>query len=286
MIAKIPQNNSFYLHYVPESNIPLSDMKELTVNLIHTTKSDTLKPDFEIVDNVIKLHVAGTEANEIGVYRFVISGKYNGEDIWRNPRGFERVENIERESIGSTGSCIKVENPVIIKDTINISFGNVDIDPAGYYNKQQINDMLTHYVKAVEGKQLSTEDFTALLRDKLEKLENYNDNVLNEAITGLNQRLNLLLGEGATDAIDTFNEIVSFLEGITDTENLGKMLSDLRKDIIMQFPNVPQWALQPEKPTYTAREVGATTEEYVKNYIASTLGALNEKLEGRLNGNI
>lgn len=49
--------------------------------------------------------------------------------------------------------------------------------------------------KAVEGKQLSTEDYTTAEKSKLAGLFNYNDNEVRELISALNLRLTTLEGD-------------------------------------------------------------------------------------------
>jgi hypothetical protein len=43
-------------------------------------------------------------------------------------------------------------------------------------------------------------------------------------------------------------------------------------------PTVPAWAKQPQKPTYTAAEVGAATEAYVDAEIEEVVGDINTLL--------
>lgn len=64
----------------------------------------------------------------------------------------------------------------------------------------------------------------ALLRELITKLES---EARTNAIAELNKRLNSILGESASEAIDNFNEILSFLSGINDDEKLATMLADL-----------------------------------------------------------
>lgn len=105
-----------------------------------------------------------------------------------------------------------------------------------YSTKEEITLLLSGYVQAVAGKQLSTEDFTSELKTKLIGLGNYDDTVLSSSVSQLKRRLDALTGESASSAIDTFNEIKAFLEGITDTNNLAAMLSQMRTEIVALIP--------------------------------------------------
>lgn len=84
-------------------------------------------------------------------------------------------------------------------------------------------------VDKVTGKQLSTEDFTTALKQKLEGLENYDDTELENAISTLTEQFNTLLGSetDADEVINTFNEIVAFLESIKETDTLEGILGDI-----------------------------------------------------------
>ena len=88
----------------------------------------------------------------------------------------------------------------------NRSSGDLDLQLRGNYAlKSELpdvsglatKDQLSKKVDAIPGKQLSTEDFTATLRLKLEKLTNYDDTTLREDIIALKGRLDTLIGGSA-----------------------------------------------------------------------------------------
>lgn len=86
-------------------------------------------------------------------------------------------------------------------------------------------------VEAQAGKGLSANDFTDALKAKLEGLSNYDDTEVRALITAINGRLDTILGDGASTAIDTFNEIEAFLTGITDTQTLTGLLQQQKQTI-------------------------------------------------------
>lgn len=86
-------------------------------------------------------------------------------------------------------------------------------------------------VAQVPGKGLSTNDFTDVLKAKLDSLKNYDDAALRAAVKALEGQLDTILGDGASAAIDTFNEIEAFLTGITDTQTLTGLLAELKSAI-------------------------------------------------------
>lgn len=61
--------------------------------------------------------------------------------------------------------------------------------------KQQIADLEQNKKDKVEGKGLSTEDYTTQEKNKLASLQNYNDDEVRELISALNLRLTTLEGD-------------------------------------------------------------------------------------------
>ena len=61
--------------------------------------------------------------------------------------------------------------------------------------KQDVETLKESKVDKVEGKQLSTEDYTTAEKSKLAGLSNYNDNEVRELISALNLRLTTLEGD-------------------------------------------------------------------------------------------
>ena len=86
-------------------------------------------------------------------------------------------------------------------------------------------------VDKVDGKGLSTEDFTTILKQKLEGLNNYDDAELTQALSSLQSQLNTLVSGNASAAINNFNEIISFLEGVSDSENLDNIIAAINQNI-------------------------------------------------------
>lgn len=74
--------------------------------------------------------------------------------------------------------------------------------------KQQIADLEQNKEDKVEGKGLSTEDYTTQEKNKLASLQNYNDDEVRELISALNLRLTTLEGdyealEARVDVLET-----------------------------------------------------------------------------------
>jgi hypothetical protein len=102
-----------------------------------------------------------------------------------------------------------------------------ELTSKGYATTSALNDK----VDKVSGKGLSTEDFTSALKAKLEGLSNYDDTTLSNAISGLETRLNTLVSGDASTAIESFNEIMAFLDGIKDTQDLASIIASIEQQI-------------------------------------------------------
>ena len=93
-------------------------------------------------------------------------------------------------------------------------------------------------VDKVDGKQLTTEDFTTALKTKLEGLSNYNDTEISNAVSSLQSQLNTLVSGNANDAINSFNEIIAFLDGVKDTQDLAGIIASIEQQIAGKMDKV------------------------------------------------
>ena len=93
-------------------------------------------------------------------------------------------------------------------------------------------------VDKVTGKGLSTEDFTSALKGKLEGLTNYDDTEISNAVSSLQSQINTLVSGNANDAINSFNEIIAFLDGVKDTEDLEGIIASIEQQIASKMDNV------------------------------------------------
>lgn len=93
------------------------------------------------------------------------------------------------------------------------------------------NDVLSNKVDKIEGKGLSTEDFTTALKERLLSLSNFDSTEIEVSIGKLQQQIDTLVNGNASEAIDTFNEIIAFLEGVEDTESLSGIIASIERQI-------------------------------------------------------
>lgn len=108
---------------------------------------------------------------------------------------------------------------------------NANIDLSSYATKEEVTNGLYGKVDKVDGKQLSTEDFTTLLKNKLEGLSNYDDSTIATAVESLRSDFDTLVSGDTTTAIKSFNDITAFLSGIEDSENLDSIIAAIEQQI-------------------------------------------------------
>lgn len=94
-----------------------------------------------------------------------------------------------------------------------------------------VTDALGTKVDKEEGKGLSTEDFTTILKEKLESLANYDDSDLAVALESLQEQLNTLVSGNAKESIESFNEIIAFLDNIKDDTTLEGIIAAIQLEI-------------------------------------------------------
>lgn len=61
------------------------------------------------------------------------------------------------------------------------------VDLSGYYKKSEVDNLLDNKVDKINGKGLSTEDFTTELKNKLNSLEKYDDTALTARVTAIEE---------------------------------------------------------------------------------------------------
>lgn len=111
------------------------------------------------------------------------------------------------------------------------------INDSGYLTQHQdishlaTKSELNSKVDKESGKQLSTEDFTTALKEKLDGLNNYDDTTISNAVSSLQTQFDTLVNGNPSAAINSFNEIISFLEGIADSEDLESIIASIEQQI-------------------------------------------------------
>ena len=118
---------------------------------------------------------------------------------------------------------------------------------------------VSNKVDKVSGKGLSENDFTDELKAKLEGLKNYDDNSVQTAITDLKNQISALTGSDASDAIESFNEIVAFLNNIKDTSTLDGIVAGINAEIAKKADKTAITGISRSGNTFTATRANGTT---------------------------
>lgn len=124
----------------------------------------------------------------------------------------------------------------------------------------QIAAALADYVKKVEGKGLSTNDFTDELKQRLESITPFDPSELEAEIGKLETALNTLVGGNASNAIESFNEIIAFLENVSDKDTLEGILAGVTASIPTKVSQ-----LDNDKKFVTTEEIDSKLEALTGN---------------------
>ena len=124
----------------------------------------------------------------------------------------------------------------------------------------QIASALVDYVKKVEGKGLSTNDFTNELKTKLEGITPYDPSELEAEIGKLETALNTLVGGNASNAIESFNEIIAFLNNVSDKETLDGIIAGINARIAEVESKIPTKVSQIENDLNLAKKEDVDAE--------------------------
>lgn len=114
------------------------------------------------------------------------------------------------------------------------------LDLSAYATKEELKGKQDK----IPGKGLSTEDFTTTLKNKLNSLNNYDDAEIKAAIESLRSDFDLLVSGDTTSAIKSYNDIISFLEGIEDSESLDSIIAGIQQQIANVRDAIPTMTSQ------------------------------------------
>lgn len=196
---------------------------------------------------------------------------------------------IRETHVYSDGSVTEVE---IESDAVEVDTELSEESSNAIANKT-VTAALKNKVDKVDGKQLSTEDFTSLLKAKLEGLNNYDDTSIRNAINSLTTQINTLVSGDASVAIESFNEIIAFLNGIEDSQSLDSIIAAIEQQIAgcvttaileQEITNVENQiigvaATIPQRTSQLNNDSGFTTEEYVNTQVRTAIiSALNTEV--------
>lgn len=142
---------------------------------------------------------------------------------------------------------------------------------------------LNDKVDKISGKQLSTEDFTSALKTKLEGLSNYDDTEIENAINSLQTQFNTLVSGNASDAINSFNEIVAFLDGVQDTEDLSSIIASIEQQIASKQDKIDDLETIRSGAAKGATALQSYTEKYTGTITGITMNGASKGTSGVVN---
>lgn len=203
-----------------------------------------------------------------------VSGQINShnEDTSAHPYIQSKIEDV-RNDIPTNISDLTNDKGFVtekqVTDLIDNSISNIPTPDVG----GQISAALVDYVKKVEGKGLSTNDFTNELKTKLEGITPYDPSELEAEIDKLETALNTLVGGNASNAIESFNEIIAFLDGISDSEDLDSIIASIEQQIASKYSKplsgIPESDLSSDVQSSLNKAETALQEERYKGTISA-----------------
>lgn len=254
--------------YVKNSEI---DQKTLQrVNTILASKDYRYIPqvdnDTEIIDSLVQCYI----------YRPWIINVFVKGDTWAKMSSESsgindevRAALEEKQNILVNGENIKTVNGYSLLGSGNIDVGaNITVDnylsttSANPVQNNVITLALNDKINKDGNKQLSTEDFTTELKNKLNGLSNYDDTQIENAINTLRSDFDKLVSGDTTDAIKTFNEIIAFLDGVSDSESLDNIIASIEQQIANMSGGVH---IGSEAPVDENIKIWIDTDEYLGN---------------------
>ena len=169
--------------------------------------------------------------------------KMNG--VSKGTSGVVDLGNVLTEHQDISGKQDTISDLATIREGASKGATALQSVPTEYVTETELNNKgyatisaLEDKVDKVTGKQLSTEDFTTALKTKLEGLSNYNDAEISSAVSSLQTQLNTLVSGNANDAINSFNEIIAFLDGVKDTQDLASIIASIEQQIAAKMDKV------------------------------------------------
>lgn len=151
--------------------------------------------------------------------------KMNGAS--KGTSGVVDLGNVITEHQDISGKQDKIADLDAIREGASLGATALQSIPSEYVTESDLDNK----VDKIEGKGLSTEDFTTALKAKLESLSNYNDAEIAGAVSSLQTQINTLVSGNADDAINSFNEIIAFLDGVKDTQDLSSIIASIEQQI-------------------------------------------------------
>ena len=182
--------------------------------------------DFVVTGNIIQWTFYGKDQKSTGKYSLELV-------VNEGEKGMITTDKCDFVNLVSCSCKLQggEDAPNVETESIELTSTLEYVSGGGDYDDTALWKALDNKVDKVEGKGLSSNDFTNALKEKLEGLENYDDAEISSAVEKLSRDFNALLGNNASAAIESFNEIIAFLEGIEDSTSLDAIVASIQQEI-------------------------------------------------------
>lgn len=199
-------------------------------------------------------------------------------------------EEVEALLDAANGKQDKIDDLETIREGATKGATALQSVPSEYVTESELTakgyattSSLDEKVDKVSGKGLSTEDFTSALKAKLEGLSNYDDTELSEALSTLRGDFDKLVSGDTTTAIKTFNEVVAFLDGVQDTQNLSGIIASIEQQIAGKQDTISDLATIRSGAAKGATALQSYTEKYTGTITGITMNGASMGTSGVVN---
>lgn len=117
-------------------------------------------------------------------------------------------------------------------DGTTVEAGKIPLD--NYPTKAEVAVALDEKVDKEEGMGLSAVNFTEVMRAKLASLNNYDDSDVRAKIERIIYILDSLITGESSTAIDSWHDVVHFLNGLEQTDELDNIIEGLERQILIK----------------------------------------------------
>ena len=192
---------------------------------------------FKTEGHIVKWTYYGKDQKQLGPYTLTLVENEGKEDmhtvdfckafvlVARSCEATKGDENkVELEHLDLSSEMLVGASSIKVDDELSEESENA-------IQNKAVTIALNDKVSKEAGKGLSSEDFTTTLKEKLDSLSNYDDSAIVEAVNRLRRDLDTLVNGDTTKAIDSYNDVIAFLEGIEDSESLDGIIAAIEKQI-------------------------------------------------------
>ena len=197
-------------------------LNEINEDVVIDVFKHTVIKVFETDNTIVEVHpnevTLGNSDSKLTLNGSHVRPAYNGNDV-------ALFNDLPTDCI-SRSEVVETYVPYTVYNALNTKVDNIN---NSYVTKDSLNTNLNEYatvnytntqldkkVNKIEGKQLSTEDFTSNYKTKLDSLNNYDDSEVKAAINKINQNIS-----NAVSFID-------FYEGVSHVTTLENLPIDYR----------------------------------------------------------